>query len=169
MQAIAQTLQVLGNETRELHLYDTFEGMSAPTEADVRVADGRPAEELMDEQPLEGRVHARATLEDVQEAMAETGYPAERIHYHQGMVEDTIPSQAPDQIALLRLDTDWYESTKHELVHLYPRLAPGGLLLIDDYGDWEGAKKATLEWLDETGLPLFLAPMGSGRIAVKPL
>ena len=53
-----------------------------------------------------------------------------------------LPAQAPARIALLRLDTDWYESTYHELVHLFPRLSVGGVLLIDDYGHWQGARRA---------------------------
>jgi O-methyltransferase len=83
-------------------------------------------------------------------------------------VEQTIPDQAPEQIALLRLDTDWYESTKHELNHLYPRLASGGVLLIDDYGWWTGSRTATQAFLKETGAQLLLIRMASGRIAVKP-
>ena len=59
--------------------------------------------------------------------MARTGYPADRIHYHSCLVQDTIPAQAPERIALLRLDTDWYESTRHELAHLYDRVPSGGV------------------------------------------
>ena len=81
--------------------------------------------------------------------MAETGYPADLVHFHQGMVEDTVPDQAPEEIAILRLDTDWYSSTKHELEHLFPRLARGGVLILDDYGHWDGARKATDEFLAE--------------------
>ena len=110
-----------------------------------------------------------AGLDVVRQAMAATGYPEDRLHYHPGLVEDTTPGRAPETIALLRLDTDWYASTKHELEHLYGRLSPGGVLILDDYGDWEGARKATDEWLAETGEPIFLAPMGSGAIGVKPL
>ena len=168
MQAVALTLAGLGVTDRELHLYDTFEGMPPPTEHDVRARDGEPASGLLATHDKDARVWAYADLDDVRKGMAEVPYPEDRIHYHPGMVEDTIPGQAPEQIALLRLDTDWYESTKHELEHLYDRLSPGGILIFDDYGDWEGARKATEEWLEKTGAPLFLATMGSGRIAVKP-
>ena len=68
------------------------------------------------------------------EALHGVGYPRERLHFVQGPVEETLPGSAPESIALLRLDTDWYSSTKHELEHLYPRLVPGGVLIIDDYG-----------------------------------
>ncbi len=84
-------------------------------------------------------------------------------------MEDTIPENAPDEIALLRLDTDWYESTKHELETLYPRLSSGGILIIDDYGHWQGAKQAVDEWLHKTKEPLFLQRIDyTGRIAIKP-
>ena len=71
-------------------------------------------------------------------------YPS--VEYVQGLVEDTIPDQAPDRIALLRLDTDWYESTRHELEHLSPRLATERVLIIDDYGRWEGARATVNEY-----------------------
>jgi O-methyltransferase len=100
--------------------------------------------------------------------MAELDYPQEQIHFHKGKVEETIPSEAPETIALLRLDTDWYESTKHELEHLYDRLSPGGILIIDDYGHWEGARLATQEFMARSGGRLLLLPCGTGRIGVKP-
>lgn len=171
MQAIALTLMEQGNTERELHLYDTFTGMSEPTAEDVRIRDGeaRTAAQMLAESDKDAQVWAVAGIDVVREGMESTGYPVERIHYHPGMVEDTIPDQAPQQIALLRLDTDWYASTRHELEHLWDRLTPGGILLIDDYGDWEGARKAVDEWLEKSGLTLFLAPMGPGRVAMKPL
>ena len=91
------------------------------------------------------------------------------MHYVKGKVEDTIPGQAPDSIALLRLDTDWYESTKHELEHLYPRLANKGVLIIDDYGFWQGARKAVDEYLAANGIQMLLniVDRTGGRIAVK--
>jgi O-methyltransferase len=169
MQAAALALQSCGDTERELHLFDTFEGMPPPSEKDVRLKDGRSAKELMEESDADKRIWAIASLGDVKQGMAETGYPSEKIFYHPGRVEETIPGEAPDQIALLRLDTDWYESTRHELNHLYDRLSPGGVLIIDDYLYWEGSRRATDEWLDETGKTLFLVPLELGRILVKPL
>jgi hypothetical protein len=168
MQAIALTLMENGDTSRDLHLFDTFQGMSEPTAHDVRVKDGRTAEDLMEERDTTAKIWAMSSLQDVQEGMAEIAYPQDRIHYHVGKVEETLPGEAPDRIALLRLDTDWYESTKHELEHLYDSLVPGGVLMIDDYGYWDGSRRATDEWLEATGHPLLLIPMGSGRIAVKP-
>jgi O-methyltransferase len=167
MQAVAHALLGRGVTDRDLHLFDTFEGMPEPTDAD-RGMDGTPAAELLARAPRTARVWAEASLEDVRAGMTETGYPAERIHYHAGKVEDTIPGGAPEQIALLRLDTDWYESTRHELEHLYDRVPPGGVIIADDYATWQGARKAVDEFLERTGARLLLVPIAAGRIAVKP-
>jgi hypothetical protein len=100
--------------------------------------------------------------------MASTGFPAERTRYVEGRVEETLPAERPDQIALLRLDTDWYESTAHSMRHLFPLLAPGGVLLLDDYGDWPAVRQAVHECLDELGEPLLLQRIdNTGRIAVR--
>lgn len=166
-QAALLTLLEQGVNDRDMHLFDTFEGMSPPTEHDVRY-DGAKAADLLATHDRNHPIWARATLEDVREGMAEIAYPADRIHYHVGMVEETIPNEAPEVISLLRLDTDWYESTKHELEHLYDRLVPGGVLIMDDYGHHLGAQKATDEFFAERGLSILLLPAGHGRIAVKP-
>jgi O-methyltransferase len=169
MQIVARTLLALGDSSRDVHLFDTFEGMPPPSGRDTRISDRRGAAELMaEESPHDSLVWAVATLEDVQQGMEQVAYPTERVHYVQGRVEDTIPSQAPEHISILRLDTDWYESTKHELDHLYPRLSSGGVVMFDDYGYWEGAREAVEEWLDATGERLLLMRMGTGRLAVKP-
>jgi hypothetical protein len=169
MQAAARTLIACGDTGRDLHLFDTFEGMPPPSDKDVR-HDGRPADELLAaaESREKSMVWAVASLEDVRDGMAKVPYPPERVHFVEGKVEDTIPAAAPERISILRLDTDWYESTRHELEHLYSRLSPGGVLILDDYGYWEGARQAVDEFLAETGERLLLTRMASGRIAVKP-
>jgi hypothetical protein len=83
-------------------------------------------------------------------------------------VEETLPARAPGKIALLRLDTDWYESTRCEMEHLYPRLSPGGVLIVDDYGHWQGARDAVDEYLAAHEEALLLARVDyTARIAVK--
>jgi O-methyltransferase len=168
MQAAARTLLACGDTSRDLYLFDTYEGMPPPSDADVRLADGSSAEMLLASMPRESKVWAVATLDDVREAFASVPYPEERVHFVQGLVEETVPREAPDQISILRLDTDWYESTRHELDHLYPRLSPGGVLLIDDYGYWQGSRQAVDEFIEKTGARLLLQRMSSGRVAVKP-
>ncbi len=135
--AIAMTLLELGASDRGLWLYDTFTHMPPAGECDRDHLGGVMSEE----QPWPS-----ASVEEVQAAVASTGYPPDSVHYVQGMVEQTIPEATPAHIALLRLDTDWYSSTRHELEHLYPRLALGGVLIIDDYGHFAGARKAVDEY-----------------------
>ncbi len=164
---VALTLLGVGEAARTLHLYDTFEGMPAPSEKDARY-DGALASDLLAESPRDAPVWAAATLDDVRANMSATGYPQERVRYVCGKVEETIPREAPERIALLRLDTDWYESTKHELEHLYPRLERGGLLIIDDYGHWRGAREATDEYFkDARPAPFFHRIDYTGRMTVK--
>ncbi len=167
MQACARTLLAAGETGRDLYLFDTYEGMTPPTAEDLR-RDGRPAQELLDAQGKDRPIWAVASLEDVKAGFDTVPYPKERVHYVRGRVEDTVPGQAPEQISILRLDTDWYASTKHELEHLYSRLVSGGVLLIDDYGYWQGSRQAVDEFLDKTGEQLLLLRMDEGRIAVKP-
>jgi hypothetical protein len=164
--AAALMLGALGAQGRDLCLFDTFEGMSAPTEADQRSRDAAPADRLLDTSRRDEKIWCCSPLEEVRTNLASTGYPPERIHFVEGKVEETLPGAAPETIAVLRLDTDWYQSTRHELEHLFPRLAPGGVLIIDDYGAWEGARKAVDEYFASS--PLLLNRIDeTGRIAVK--
>jgi hypothetical protein len=168
MHAVARVLDGLGDHDRELYLFDTFEGMTEPTERDIRVKVDKPAAELMATSPRTSRLWAVASIEDVREGLATLPYPQDRFHLVKGPVEETIPDAAPEQIALLRLDTDWYESTRHELEHLYERLQPGGVLIIDDYGTWQGSKEATDEFVAGLDHALLLHRAGRARVAVKP-
>lgn len=167
MHAVARTLDRYGNHDRELYLFDTYAGMTEPTERDQSLG-GASASELLERSDKSAWVWAVATLEDVEGGFKQVPYPRDRVHFVVGDVEKTIPSEAPEQIALLRLDTDWYESTRHELEHLYKRLQPGGVLIIDDYGSWQGAKEATDEFMAAIDRPVLMVRAGRGRIAVKP-
>jgi O-methyltransferase len=167
MHAVARVLDAGGSHSRDLYLFDTFEGMPPPTTKDRRLR-GRSAAALLARNEKDKTIWAFASLDEVKAGFEAVPYPAERIHFIKGKVEDTVPVRAPDQIALLRLDTDWYESTRHELEHLYDRLVSGGVLILDDYGWWKGSREATDEFLRKTGERLLLVRAGSGRIAVKP-
>ena len=164
----AMTLAACHDRARELWLYDTYEGMSEPSEHD-RDWRGISAAELMRSGAAnkETSVWCYASIDDVRGNMGRTGYPVDRMRFIKGKVEDSLPGEAPAQIALLRLDTDFYESTYHELSHLYPRLAPGGVLIIDDYGHWAGARKATDQYFAELGHPVLLQRIDyTGRMAI---
>jgi O-methyltransferase len=160
----ALTLDRLEHRERTLHLFDTFAGMTEPTDADGQSA----LREWHEKDRGDHNEWCYSGREEVERNMLSTGYPAARVALVEGKVEDTLPERAPDSIALLRLDTDWYQSTYHELVHLYPRLEPGGVLIIDDYGCWPGARRAVDRYLAEIETPVLLNRIDSaGRIAIK--
>lgn len=170
MMAIAETLLHLGITDRELYLYDTFEGMTAPTEDDVDQLNRDAASQLNKDaaKKTDSVVWAYSGLAEVQQNIARTNYPTEKIHFIQGDVLKTIPATIPQSIALLRLDTDWYESTKHEMEQLYPLLVSKGVLIIDDYGFWKGSRKAVDEYISENKISILLHRMDeTGRSAVK--
>lgn len=154
---MALTLKELGVGDRSIRLYDTFSGMTPPTKEDQIAWNKRPVLEKWNEDLRGEKDNFRwwaVSREMVQENMLSTGYPSDLISLVEGDVLETLPAQAPDRIALLRLDTDWYQSTRHELEQLYPKLRPGSLLLIDDYGHFTGARKAVDEYFADT--PVFL-------------
>lgn len=169
MMAVALTLRELGRTDRDLRLFDTFEGMPQPTDLDVAFDGEKAAGEFSRTKLSEdSSLWCNAPMEGVAAVLASTGYPESRVHLVKGKVEDTIPANAPDRIALLRLDTDWYESTRHEMEHLFPRLVPGGVIIIDDYGHWQGARRAVDEYLAEHGVRLLLNRVDyTARIGVK--
>ncbi len=149
MMAIAMTLIEQGDTSRDLYLFDTFTHMP-PSGPEDFIANGQKVVDVADGEPVPD-AYAYIPIDAVREAMLSTGYPEQRLHFVPGLVEDTIPDHAPERIALCRLDTDYYESTKHELEHLYPRIYSGGVLLVDDYGHFLGAKKAVDEYFGTDG------------------
>ena len=151
----------------DIHLFDTFEGMPRPTERDGFIYSGKPALDVQKFYDETGKAWTRCDESSVSANMTTTGYDPRLLHFHRGMVERTIPDQAPARISVLRLDTDWYESTKHELVHLWPRLSPGGILIVDDYGEFTGARDAVDEHFASNPVFLFRVDY-SRRMAIKP-
>lgn len=164
----ASTLLRTNSRERSLWLYDTYEGMSAPTDRD-RDRNGALASDMMASSGKDGDIWCYASLETVRRNMATVGYPETKLQFVRGKVEDTIPGILPKQIALLRLDTDFFESTYHEFTHLYPLLAPRGVLIVDDYGHWQGAREATDRYFQECAQPILLNRIDdTGRIGIKP-
>jgi O-methyltransferase len=155
---MAKTLLEMGGNDRTIYMYDTYEGMTKPTKEDCSVVSGTtPVEKIWKREQAEDHNNwCYGPIEGVKEVMASTGYPPNKLVFVKGPVEETIPNTMPKQIALLRLDTDWYNSTKHEMEHLFPLLAPGGILILDDYGYWAGARQAVDEYLEKNNITLFL-------------
>lgn len=170
MFAAARALLNRNSTDRQLWLYDTFEGMSEPTTADIDLHGESAAGLLQIHQPEDRHgVWCLSRLEEVQQTMSSSGYPTGQIHYVAGKVEATLPLTRPGSIALLRLDTDWYESTRCELEYLFPLLSPGGILIVDDYGHWQGCRRAVDDYFAASGQFIHLARMDyTGRIGTKP-
>ena len=164
----AMALHRFGDTGRKIYLYDTFEGMTRPDDRDTDW-DGTNHQKTWDDDRSKNQtIGFGGSLEDVRANVLATGYPEGNLVFVKGPVEDTIPATMPERVAMLRLDTDWYSSTWHELVHLYPVLSPGGILIIDDYGWCEGAREATDKYIRENRVPIFLSRIEeSVRLGVK--
>jgi len=167
MMAVAKTLMEKGTQ-RTLYLFDTFDGMTEPSDADKDFRGVSATERLRHADRNTSLMWGYSPLDEVKNNIRKTGYDEQLCVFVEGRVEQTIPDRAPPEIALLRLDTDWYESTSHEMQHLFPRLSVGGVLLIDDYGHWQGARKAVDQYLTENEVKLLLHRIDyTGRIGIK--
>ena len=165
MLAVAHTLVELGATDRDLYLFDTFTTMPYPGEEDVDVTGNRAADFY--DAAVAAPAFSYLPMGEVRRLLVATGYPDDRLHFVPGMVEETIPEHLPDPIALCRLDTDWYESTRHEMEHMFWRIPESGVLIVDDYGHFMGAKKAVDEYLEAIGGGVLLNRVDfTGRLAV---
>ena len=169
--AMAKTLTALGVTDRRVWLYDTYAGMTAPTTEDVEAATGATAAGLLATTDIGdgNNVWCVAGRADVEANVRSTGYPFEQFTFVEGDVAVTLNEAAPAHVALLRLDTDWYESTRVGLEMLYPRLSVGGVCILDDYGHWQGARKAVDDYFTANSPRPYMHPIDySGRVFIKP-
>jgi hypothetical protein len=147
---------------RRIWLYDTFSGMVSPGKEDRIAFTGQ----LLSERNPEG--WWSSGVEEVRETLRASNMDFSGFCFVEGPVEETLDSQFPETLAVLRLDTDWYESTMKELEVLYPRLSPGGILIIDDYGHFTGARKAVDDYFRDRGETVLLHRSDyTGRVIVK--
>jgi O-methyltransferase len=170
MMAAAHALLRSNDRSRELYLFDTFEGMAEPTEKDTDIRGKKAITRYREsERTATGGVDwCYASLPEVQRNVESTDYPKDKLHFVKGRVEETLPAQAPNAIAILRLDTDWYSSSKHELDHLFPRLVQGGVLILDDYGFWKGCREATDEYFAAHKVQMHLIRVDEAtRVGIK--
>ena len=168
--AMAKELGRLEVSDRKFWLYDTFAGMTEPTEFDVEAGTGVTATEMLSATEIGdgNNVWCVAGRADVEANVRSTGYPFENFNFVEGDVAVTLRESVPEKIALLRLDTDWYESTRIGLEVLYPRLIPGGVCILDDYGHWQGARTAVDEYFTALGHRPYMHPIDySGRVFIK--
>lgn len=165
----ALTMRNLKSTRRKIYLYDTYAGMTEPTWFDESFDSTNPAFGYW-KKNMSGVINkwCYSSLNEVRLNLFSTGYPRTKLMFVEGDVEKTIPKTMPRKISLLRLDTDWYKSTYHELNYLYPLLSPGGVLIVDDYGHWKGARRAVDEYLKENKIRILLNRIDyTGRIAIK--
>ena len=147
MAIMAETLAQHGSAERDFYLYDTYAGMAEPGEEDAHITGEIHARDLYQDNKKDTHVDwCYGPYEEVDALTKALPCPKAKFYLIKGLVEETIPATLPEKIALLRLDTDWYESTLHELNHMFPLLSEGGFLLVDDYGSWAGSKKAVDEY-----------------------
>jgi len=166
--AIASTLLKMNDTTRKIYLYDTYAGMSEPTHKDVDFLGRLAIKEWEINQEDDFNKWAYSALEETKRNLFKTGYPKENLLFVKGRVEETIPKIIPDNIALLRLDTDWYDSTYHELRYLFPRLSVNGIVIIDDYDFFKGQREAVDKYFKENNINMLLNIIdGAGRIGIK--
>jgi predicted O-methyltransferase YrrM len=156
----------LASPHRSCWFFDSFEGLPDPSEKDLE--SGKTGQHI---RPLL-KGSCLGTLEQVDWLLFEKfRLSREEITLVKGWFQDTLPIQRAriGQIALLRVDGDWYESTRCCLTQLFDQVAPGGVVIIDDYWSCHGARRATDEFLAERGLQLELTPDGRGGMSfVKP-
>jgi len=168
--AMAGELLRLKVTDRRIWLYDTFTGMTDPTEADVEAGTGVTASSMLAQTSVGdgSNVWCVARRSDVEENVFSTAYPRDMFTFVEGDVTQTLLTDVPDQLAILRLDTDWYESTAKSLEVLYPRLVVGGVCILDDYGHWLGARTAVDEYFAAHGPRPYMHPIDySGRVFIK--
>lgn len=137
----------LESPERRCWLYDTYAGMTPAGPHDVK-HNGRHANEYLNAKP-DKRMSMASLDEVVENFKKEDLYDENKLMFIVGDVVKTLSHEKnlPEKIAVLRLDTDWYESTKKELEILWPLLEIGGYLIVDDWGHWRGAQKATMDYL----------------------
>lgn len=168
--ALAGLLRKESGSNREIFAYDTFAGMTAPTEHDGKsVGEVDTEKKFEDLERADHNEWCYASIEDVRRNFASIVGQGSQIRMIKGPVQETLndPSNLPEEISLLRLDTDFYDSTKIEMETLYPRLQSGGVLIIDDYGEWAGARKAVDEYFADQHVWLQRVTH-SVRMMIKP-
>ena len=136
-----------GDDERRVYVADTFAGLPAPT----LQADGGSR---LHREPL-----LAVSVAEVRAGFERLGLLDERVIFLEGLFADTLPAVAERRWAVIRLDGDLYESTRDALTHLWPGLAVGGFVIVDDYGAVEGCRRAVDEFRERHGITTPLEPI----------
>jgi O-methyltransferase len=175
IQMVALTLKKQGVTDRKIYLYDTFAGMTKPGKHDRKMRADKETSSAEGTMATWSRSirddhneWAYCAIEDVKENVLGTGYPEENFVFVKGDVLETVPNHRPSAISFLRLDTDWYESSLHELVHLYDLVVNGGVIIFDDYWGMAGQRKAVDEFFQSREhFPLLHRTLYRERVMIK--
>ena len=152
----ALTLLSLGQTDKKIYLYDTFCGMTKPTEKD-KSSWGLDAQRVWQKHNNKNKNDwCCSSLNETKKNLASTGYPQQNLCFVEGDIQESIPKIIPQNISLLRLDTDFFESTQHELIHLFPLLLTKGVIHIDDYEMWLGQQEAVNEYFKKHNIHILL-------------
>jgi len=162
------------NIVRDIYLYDTFKGLVKPSEYDYTCKGAKLYSMNQDEvcntwksykidEQINGWCYT--PLEKVQNRLNSTGYLQNNLHYIVGDVMETLKNKTtiPEKIAILRLDTDWYESSKYELEQMYDNVVTGGVIIFDDYYHWNGQRKATDDFFASRNLHYDFVNIGNHK------
>jgi hypothetical protein len=165
--AAALTFKLYNSKNRVI-CFDTFLGMTKPTDVDISNHNNLKAiTKFTASSKGDHNEWCFASYEDVQANFLHAGVPKDDFELIKGDVAETLPKFSGNAISFLRLDTDWYESTKIELKYLWPLLSVNGVLIVDDYGHWHGSKKAVDEFFQSTPAILFHALDYTSRSGIK--
>jgi hypothetical protein len=146
---MAAALMEIGGTHRRYCFFDSFEGLP-PAEP----IDGKAALEYQSAKNSPFYYNnCAATIEEFKATIARTAVPIEKVEIYKGLFEQTFPGFNPPPVAVLRLDADWYSSTMACLTKFWDSVMPGGLVIIDDYGNWDGCTKAVHDFLSMRKAP----------------
>lgn len=161
---------------RDIHMFDTFGGLTEPSKYDYTANTAVFCRMSSDQvyNTWKSQIINESTngwcytpLEKVKARLNSTGYPQENLHYIVGDVMKTLEDKRniPDKIAILRLDTDWYESSKIELEKMYHNVVDKGLIIFDDYYHWDGQRRATDDFFESIGVKYNFVDIQNGKTA----
>lgn len=145
----------------DIFMFDAYEGLTKPCKYDYSTKD--PVFHMTNDEVIKHwetqqneniNEWCYCSLENVKDNVYKTNYPTDKLHFIKGDVMETLLEEQniPDKISILRLDTDWYESSKFELEKLYHNVVDGGIVILDDYFHWDGQRRATDEFFQENNI-----------------
>ena len=164
------------NAVRDIYLFDTFSGLVEPNEYDYTCKDSKLYQmnkyevyKTWKNQVINEKVNrwCYTPLDKVKQRLNSTGYPQNNLHYVVGDVMETLKDKTtiPEKIAILRLDTDWYESSKYELEQMYDNVVRGGIIIFDDYYHWDGQRRATDDFFKSRNINYNFVNIGNSKTA----